>query len=174
MKKSIEFPMRSPIKCGSAEAEKRIYKMLTDKIGTRWLIAIQPNEADNIYVEGKKNSDGFGGRILDFTLENGEVVSLKAPWHTNGDDLFNHTGYDIRDKHLTQGICALNIKYQGFKPNLYSNILHYDEEAVVGEYERVEKIAQELANKLNKKVYYSFKSSGGSSSHYKKPERNKK
>ena len=63
-----------PMSCSSYEAEKRRYKKVIGKSGRVWLYAIQDNPADNIYVSGGENSDGFGGRTLSFTLEDGTNV----------------------------------------------------------------------------------------------------
>jgi len=90
-----------PMRCSSYEAEQRRYKKIIGKDGHIYLYAIQDNPADNIYVSGGKNSDGFGGRTLSFTLEDGTVEELRGPWHTNSDDLFVHTGIDLRAKYLT-------------------------------------------------------------------------
>lgn len=151
--------------CGSAEAEKRTYKLLKGKSGKKWLIACQANEADNIYVEGEKDSDGFGGRVLNFLLKNGKTISLKGPWHSNSDSLFNDTGYDVRNKCFTQGIIALKIKESDYyKGTLYSDILFEDQKATLGKYNRIENKAQEFANKLNKKIHYAVISKGGGSS----------
>ena len=166
----FEFSIHGPMKCGSYEAEKRIYKLLIGKSGKRWLVSVQTNEADNIYVEGNKNSDGFGGRTLNFELENGEKLDLKGPWHSNSTALFEDTGYDIRNKHLTFGVIALDRKYISYnKPDIYIDVLYKDEDFVVGEFERIEKMAQEFSNKLNKKVAYGVKSWGGGSSGWKQP-----
>lgn len=94
---------------------------------------------------------------------------MEAPWHSNADALFQDTGCDVRDKYLTQGICALKRTSQAYKPDLYEDVLHYDEKAVIGKYERVNEIAQELSNKLGKKVYYAVISASGGESYLKEP-----
>lgn len=156
---NLYFHTSYRMKCASAEAENRKYKMIIGKSNLKWLVAIQENEADNIYVEGEPNCYGFGGRDLTFELEDSSEITLRGPWHSNADSLYSDTGYDIRDKYLTQGICSLDIDYS---TELYKDVLHYDKNPVVGEYNRVNKIAQEFANKLNKTVYYCMRTSGGS------------
>jgi hypothetical protein len=150
--------------CASAEAEERRYKLYTGKSGRRWLVAIQPNEADNVYVEGGPNSNGFAGRTLDFTLENGEVISLKGPWHTNADSLFEDTGVDIRDKHLTFTVIGLDRTHtdRGYR-TIINDVIYKDKESTIGEYYRGTKIAMQLAKELNKPVMCYSKSEGGSS-----------
>lgn len=78
-KKKIEFTIHRTMVCGSYEAEKRIYKMLVGKLGKRWLIAIQENSADNVYIEGGKSSDGFAGRTLNFYIRRWENYKLGSP-----------------------------------------------------------------------------------------------
>jgi hypothetical protein len=165
----IEEPYR--MICGSHEAEVRKYKMYVGKSGRRWLVAIQPNEADNIYVEGGPNSDGFAGRTLDFTLENGEVVSLKGPWHTNSGSLFADTGVDIRDKNLTFVVIGLDRTYtdKGYR-TIIKDVIYKDEKPTIGEYYRGTKLAMSLAKKLNKPVMCYSKSAEGSSSGFVYPD----
>jgi hypothetical protein len=151
--------------CGSYEAEIRKYKLYLGKSGLRWLAAIQPNEADDIYVEGGPNSDGFAGRTLNFTLDSGEVVSLKGPWHTSAGSLFNDTGVDLRDKYLTfvvigLGRASTDVGYR----TIIKDVIYIDEKPTIGEYYRGTKIAMKLAKELNKPVMCYSKSTGGSSS----------
>lgn len=166
----FRFSIHSSMTCGSYEAESRTYKLFYGKSGKRWLVANQPNEGDNVYVEGEKNSDGFGGRILTFKLMDGTTVGLKGPWHSNADTLFEDTEYNARDKHLTIGIVAKYVKPDYYKGDLFTSILHLDKEPVIGEYDRVQKIAQEFANKLKHEVRYAMKSTGGGSSGPVKPQ----
>jgi hypothetical protein len=49
-------------------------------------------------------------------------------------------------------------------------VWHLDEKAVLGSFYRINEKAQELANKLNKKMYYYVKTSGGSQRAWKDPE----
>jgi hypothetical protein len=160
----IEEPYR--MICGSYEAEIRKYKMYMGKSGRRWLVAIQPNEADDIYVEGGPNSNGFAGRTLNFTLEGGEVVSLKGPWHSSSGSLFGDTGVDIRDKHLTFTVIGLDRTHTEDRSyrTIIKDIIYQDKEPVIGEYYRGTKIAMKLAKELNKPVMCYSKSTGGGSS----------
>ena len=159
----VRFDIQQPMICGSAEAEEHTYKLLIGKSGEKYLVAVQPNPADNIYVEGGSNSDGFGGRTLEFLLEDGTTIKLRGPWHTNSDDLFRHTGYDIRDKHMTIGICALEREKNYYRGDLFKGVLHKDRVWVIGEYDRIEKMAQAFSNKHGKTVFYAMKSQGGGS-----------
>jgi len=165
-----EFSIYGPMICGSEEAENRIYKVLLGKSGKRWFVANQLNPADNVYVEGGRNSDGFGGRTLNFRTESGEIIALKGPWHSNSKGLYDDTGYDIRAKSLTQGICALDRKRGYPEPELYIGVLYFDECPVLGEYERIEKLAQTLADEHGKKICYAMKSMGGGVSSWTNPK----
>ncbi|MCK9273424.1 hypothetical protein M0P65_07855 [Candidatus Gracilibacteria bacterium] len=161
------FSIHQPMKSGFAEVETKTYKMLIGKSGKRWLISTNHNSADNIYVEGGPNSDGFGGATLHFTLESGEVISLKGPWHSNSDSLLDDTGYDATDQHLTQGIISLNTKHNyenDWNKVLYIDVLHYDEQPVIGRFSRIKEMANEFAKKFKSNIYYAEISNGGGSS----------
>jgi len=62
------IPFNYTVVSASAEAESKRYKMLRDTQGRIWLVAEQGNPADNIYVSGGENSQGFGGRLITFQL----------------------------------------------------------------------------------------------------------
>ena len=155
-----------PMRCGSYEAEQRRYKKVIGKYGHIYLYAIQDNPADNIYVSSGKNSDGFGGRTLSFTLEDGTTEELRGPWHTNSDDLFTHTGIDLREKHLTFVIISKDRKSiqteWGYITKMV-DVSYKDEKPTIGKFERGKIIAQKLANKLKQTIYCYIQSQGGSS-----------
>lgn len=158
--------------CGSAEAEKRAYKKLIGKSGKTWLVAVQDNPADNVYVSGGKGSQGFAGRTLEFELEDGSIEKLVGPWHSNSDALFADTGYDVRDKYLTFGVIGLGREHRNGCGGgvTITDVLYQDKDWVLGTFDRVEKIAQKLANELGKTVMKFSKSRGGSSCGQVKPE----
>jgi len=159
--------------CGSSEAECRVYKKLTGRSGKVWLVAVQDNPADNVYVSGGKGSQGFAGRTLEFELEDGSVERLVGPWHTNSGALFADTGYDVRDKHLTFGVIGLGREYKNGSGGgvTITDVIYQDEDWTIGTSDRIEKIAQKLANELGKTVMKFSKSSGGSSCGQVKPEK---
>lgn len=173
----IPFSIYGPMISGQAELEDRIYKKVEGKRGF-WYIAIQENAGDNVYFAAK-NSDpnayfqGFGGATLTFKLEDGTEEKVKGPWHSNSGSLFDDTGYDVRDKYLTQGIIAKNREFSEDirHGDIYTNVLHYDETAKLGKFNRIEEMAQQFANELNCEIYYAMKSSGGGSSATKLPEK---
>jgi hypothetical protein len=168
-----KFSTGGPTLCGSAEAEARRYKLLIGKSKRRWLVAIQPNEGDNVYAEGGENSDGFGGRLIRFTLEDGSELALVGPWHSNSGGLYDDTGYDCRDKHYIKGIIAEEREnfIDGFiYENTYGKILHEDADFVLGTFNRITDMAQDYANKLGKRIWYAYKSMGGGCSGSREPQ----
>lgn len=157
---------RQPMFCGSCEAEQRRYKKIIGKSGRVWLYAIQDNSADNIYVSGGENSDGFGGRTLSFTLEDGTIEKLKGPWHSNSDALYGDTGVDLRDKCLTFVVISESrnrIQIERIYYTKMVNVLYKDTKPTIGKFERGRIIAQKLANKLKQTIYCYSQSQGGSS-----------
>ena len=177
--KDIEFSISGPMICGQYEAEIRRYKKLKGK-KTTWYVSTDINAADNVYAcpdeeqnrPGYGGFRGFGGATLSFELEDGIIDQVTGPWHSNSHSLYADTGYDIRDKNITQGIIAKNRVGKDFYNSVYSDILHYDEIAVIGLFNRIEDMAQEFADKLDREVYYAVKSNGGGSSGTKKPIKN--
>ena len=166
-----EFSISGPTICGSAEAEQRVFNMYVGKSGRRWLVADQENAGENIYVEGGPNSDGFGGRTLEFQLKDGAIISLKGPWHSNCDSLFNDTGVDVRNQYYTFGIISLGKRYtENYLSEIFEDVLFYDESPVLGDFNRIENLAKEFAYKLNRRVYYAQRTRGGGSSQWIDPK----
>lgn len=149
---------------GIGEAEKRKYRFFKGKSGKAWLVADVENAAEHIYVEGGKNSQGFGGAELEFELASGDgVIKLKGPWHSNCDAFFCDTGVDIRDKHYTFVIVSRSVEYPGniYNP-LMKDVLYMDKEPCLGSFYRGDELAQKIANELNETVKLYSESSGGS------------
>lgn len=153
------------MRSGFTEQERPTrYKHLTSThkgVVTDWYVGIMPNEGDFVYARARddKLSNGFGGAILRFPLEDGSVVEVQGPWHGNAGHLFRDTGYDARDKYYTQLIVGLNRH-----DDLYSvrDVIYWEKEKVLGTFERHEAIVKALANRLQRTVYYwSSSESGG-------------
>lgn len=148
-----------PMICGSAEAEGNRYKLYVGRSGTIWLVGISEDQGNAVYVQGGPNSDGFGGRVLTFRLENGcDSISLKGPWHTNPSSLLSDTGIDVRDKFYTFGVVGEGREYPAI-----TKLLWFDTEPVIGSFDRVKQKAQEIANERGQTVFYYMESRGGSS-----------
>jgi len=156
---------KAPMISGQGEIQKRIFKKIEGKKGI-WYIAKQKNPADNIYVTSKNKdgySDGFAGATLSFELEDGTIDKVQGPWHSNSASLFNDTGYDIINKHLTFGVIAKNFKRDKDNPyGIITDIIYKDDDWVVGPFNRIKQKAQEIANELGERVIYYQKSQGGS------------
>lgn len=170
MKDKIIFNIGGPMKSGVHEASIRKYKLFMGKSGKRWVVADQPNAADNIYVDGGVGSQGFAGRTMSFTLVDNTVVDFIGPWKTMAEGLYEDTGYDVRNTYTIQGIISLDRKIGSFGNEEYSNILHYDESPQLGSFERIGLLAQKLANEHGKNVWYAYRSEGGGMSSWCKPE----
>lgn len=166
-----KFSMNGPMLCGQAEQAERIYfKFIGQK--SIWYIGIQENPADNIYstsIVKSGRSDGFGGATMEFILNDGTKDLVQGPWHSNADSLLHDTGIDITPTRLTQGICAKGVTGTMLEGYEYTDVLHYDESAQLGQYDRIMTIAQNLADKLQCRVYYAMKSAGGGNAHSKDP-----
>ncbi len=167
---------RIPMKSGISEVYNRIFKKVQGKSGKTWFIAIQKNPADNIYVfnpnDKGKVMRGFGGRKMRFKLEDGTIEEVDAPWHSNSDALFDDTGIDVKNMHLTKVVlCLGGVEYQGGHSWKMRNVIYKENEHKLGSFNRGEELAQEYANKLGKRVYYWIESMGGARGHFKDPEK---
>ena len=126
------------------------------------------NEGDNIYVTARPIEKGYRGfwqgYTLNFKLEDGTIDSVQGPWYSNSNSLFLDTGYDIRDKHYTFGVISRAMESVS---NPYSaimkDVIYKDEGPVIGNFNRVEKLAEDFANKEGKPIFCYSESSGGSS-----------
>ena len=147
---------------GQDEAMSRRYYKYTGKSGRIWLVANQLNAADNIYVSGNANSDGFGGATLNFSIVDDTILSLRGPWHSNSSAFLNDVGIDITDKHLTWGCIGTGRKYKDNRP-IITNLIWFDELPIVGKFDRVTNLAQILSDEYKQTLYYFVKSTGGSS-----------
>ncbi len=147
------------------EAQKRKYNRYIDATDRIWLVADQENAADNIYCSDGKHSTGMEGRVIEFDLVDGSTVDIQGPRHSNSSALFAATGIDVRDKYSTFVVIALDMEYRVSisRPTMI-DVQHLDKNWTIGEYERGDKLAQQIANKLNKTVYRYIKSKGGCTS----------
>lgn len=160
----------APMISGSHKAQIRKYHKYIGKSGRIWLVADQPNEGDNIYVSGGPNSDGFGGRTLTFTLVDGTEIKLKGPWHTNSRSLLADTDIDVTDKYLTFGVIARNLESGPSYMGTLVDIVYQDKEPVIGTFDRIREMAQEMSNSRKEKLYYWSKSEGGGRRGWVKPK----
>lgn len=147
----------------SADAESGVYKLVTGKGGRRWLYNDEKfNAGANIYVEGRKGSQGFAGRTIRFPLLDGGFVELTGPWASNSVSLFEETGVDLRERHATWGCIGLRREHRNERTAI-CDIIWFDKEPIEGSFNRVEELAIELSNSRGEPLYYYSMSHGGSS-----------
>jgi hypothetical protein len=152
---------RQPTISGQGEAQSRKYHLHEGKSGRRWLVADQEAAAENVYVEGGPNSDGFAGATLTFPLANGGELRLKGPWHGNAQALYEDTGVDVRNTHRTFVVISRDLEHQGNK-TVMVDVLYQDEVPTLGSFHRGDTIARDMARKLGESVVRFSQSSGGS------------
>lgn len=158
---------------GSAIAQEATYKVVKGSGKNIWLVPTN-NDPSLIHVDMQNpNSDGYGGRVLRFPLEDGMVHEAKGPWNSNADALYRETGIDLRDKHKTYGIIAFgreNSDGPHWMIHDYIDVVHLDSEPTLGEFGRIEKMAQKIANESGRRVFYQVKTAGGGSAGSKDPQ----
>lgn len=166
----ISFSIYTPMISASGEAERRTYKLLTGKSGKRWVVSISPEAAEDVYVDGGKGSDGFGGRTLTFQLEDGTSVDFIGPWKTGADGLFADTGYDVRGQYYSRSIVALRRESgKCYAPDIYRDVLHYDPETVLGNPVDADLMAKQYAEEHGVPVFVSWVTKGGGCAKMVKP-----
>lgn len=134
------------------------YRLYTGKSGLRWLVRDGRGAGDHVYVEAGSGSLGFAGATLPFTLMDGSELKLVGPWHSNSRALFEDTGVDVRDRHLTRVTIGLGRNW----PDL-TDILYSEPEFAETEWDAGEEIAQALANHLGRAVQLKVERAGGTS-----------
>lgn len=146
------------------------------KSGCTWLIpavTVIPNRGDHLYrttyADVSRKGAGFAGGTLFLPLLNGNEFELKGGWRGNSRQCYEETGIDCRNMHLTYGAVGLHKLPGSYMPGLYG-LLHKDNAPQIGEFFRIEAIAQRLANERNERVFYSVISLGGGSAGGKDPE----
>ncbi len=73
------------------------FKLIKDGKHT-WIVPLN-NDSEKIFID-TLDGEGFGGRTLEFTLEDGTKHKVKGPWHSNTNSLFERTGIDLRSKNV--------------------------------------------------------------------------
>lgn len=155
------------------------YRKVVDDNGTVWLIPISgdiawgvkgfPNVADGIHTDypDDKRSLGYGGSTVEFMLVDGTTYTAKGPWHSNSMGLYERTGVNVSDLHLTQVTISLDAGEAFMQPG--NDVVYAESEPVLGPFMRGERIAQQLADVLDKPLYCVSKSTGGGSARWHKP-----
>jgi len=136
-----------------------------------WLYGEIENAGDHVFFKDKRStkSDGFGGATLTFPLEDGSMMRLQGPWHSNPDSMKAQTGVDLTKRHLTFSIIARQ-RLHSRRGEVYNEILGGDDWPVVDEFDFGEKRAKALANNLGEPVGLCTYSVGGSRMGMVKPD----
>jgi len=156
--------------CASSEAVMCEYNMHKDANGRIWMIPTQKAAGDNIYCgyDYDTKSEGFGGQWLTFKVTGeDQTIRLQGPWHSNSNALFQATGINVRNQHLTQVTIS-----RGKINNVMKDVIvdFLDDEPKLGLFDRGTKLAQEFVNFVEYPVCCYIKSSGGSSTCWIYPE----
>jgi len=147
--------------------------------GEHWLWAADvENSADFVYAGSDRRSEagrGMGGAACTFKLVDGGVVVLYGPFKCAPSYLKAAAGIDLSSRHYTRGVIAFAyaMSKEGgsyFQRKDFTDLLHLDEDWTLGTFDRIEELAQEIANREGRKVYYHSQSSGGSTAAWQHPE----
>lgn len=99
--------MKSDAFYSGITAEKRNFKFrkYIGKSGRIWLVGLcndelQAEMLNEIYVSGDEEETnprvmGYGGDTLPFQLEDGSIISLTGPWHSNPNAFTRDTGVEL-------------------------------------------------------------------------------
>lgn len=146
-----------------------IYRKVDCIDGSFWLIPTNiPNSADHVHfapcLKDQASSQGYGGSVLTFMLEDGLTIDVKGPWHGNADSMLKDTGVDIRDRHYTQVVIGLERITWPESTSVCGGvrkIIYHDFKPVLGRFDRYKDIAKLMANDWEQTVYVIQASSGG-------------
>lgn len=136
--------------------------------GLTWLVpavTVLPNRADHVYrtayADVTRAGTGFAGGTIVMPLLDGSDFLLKGGWHSRPEDLLKDTGIDCLNLHKTYGAVGLH-RLSGYTPGVFG-LLHKDKAPQLGYHNRIETIAQRIANERKERVYYTVVSYGGGS-----------
>ena len=173
----VSWPLH--IKSGQAEAVNRRYHAIEYAPNNYWLYADEPAAADHVYVgcsDLDHKSEGFGGATLSFDLIDGSVLKLKGPWKASAKKMLRATGVDITDRYSSRGVIAFSKPTHDrngggyFGTDTYTDLVHLDEDWVIGDYDRIDCLAQDIANETGRLTYFYAETQGGSHSGCREPE----
>ena len=145
-----------------------VWKKIPGKSRNWYLPIINGQEVvDGIHCDNGKSkeySEGYAGRTATFKLEDGTEDQVQGPWHSNSAAFFEDTGVDMQDKHLTWGVIYTKEIRRDYMTAIIDqkDIYHIDEGWTQGKFQRIEELAQKLANTHGLRMFYYAQSSGGS------------
>lgn len=140
-----------------------IYRVIQGRSGNTWIVPTYTDHpAEGIHVDQHDpHSQGYGGSILTFPLEDGTTYSVRGPWHSNSEALYEDTGVDLRHTHRTYGCVALNLRYDNRGIGIFEGLIHVDREPTIGSFDRITDIAQAEADRHNHPIAACSISHGG-------------
>ena len=153
------------------DREITLWRKVIGKSGRIWVYPIIANSGDQIHVSansaenepGYRGFRGYGGSTLKFLLEDGEILELHGPWHSNSDALVEDTEIDLRDKHLTYMIIAKERECNDHSQCTFKDVLYQDTQPMVGEFYRGTLLAMKMSKDLGIPLALYSESPGGSS-----------
>jgi hypothetical protein len=165
---------RMVVTCAQTEAEAREYTMVRDRTRNMvWFYTLEDYDpAGHIYVHhtDRLDSQGFGGRCIEFKIaKTGESYLAQGPWHSNADALYDGTGVDLREMHLTFVCIAKGRRWTRNGQTVLTDVLYIDKRPTLGLFERGRLLAQKMANELGHPVCCYSESGGGSSEGFEYP-----
>lgn len=170
--------------------ESMVYRKIETNNGRTYLVPVNvPNAADYIHVDvHDPTSRGYGGRTLEFPLEDGTMYKTKGPWHTNSEALLKETGIDIRELHGTKvTIWSVVDEVSTFKEYVRQEdgtlkwmdvtrprpvkgeVIYEEQDYCLGDFHRGERVAQAIADIRQETVKFKSESRGGAVEAWKTP-----
>jgi len=155
-----------------------LYKKATGKSGRTWVYPLIANAGDDIHVSadpvenkpGYIGFRGYGGSTLKFNIDDGSVLELKGPWHSNADALYDDTGVDLRDAHLTFVVIAKDRKWNENSMCVFLDVLYKDDVPQIGSFDRGTLLAMKMSKELGIPLALFTESTGGSSNGFVYPD----
>ncbi|WP_299076630.1 hypothetical protein [uncultured Paraglaciecola sp.] len=145
------------------------YKMQDDGRGGVWLFGDCPNSADHTYHGyTDRQQNGFAGAHVTFNLVDGGTITLKGPFKTSPPK-------NADQSVLTRGVIAREVSNHPELEDsfgslrIYNDVIYLDRDWELGEYMRIDSLAQSLANERGEKLFYRKESLGGAMSAWANP-----
>lgn len=125
-----------------------------------WVIR-EDLDPSTIHVQ-TNNHSGYGGRTFNFPLTDGTFIEMIGPWNSSSDSLLSDTGFDVTKNHYTFGIIAKDFDRENWIDTTLIDVIYCDINWTKGAFDRIEKLAQKLANENKCRLVFYRKSYGGS------------
>lgn len=178
--------MENKYQTGLFASRPQVWKAIRGK--SRNCIYLVPvdilNVADHVHVDPlDEKSQGYGGSVLSFQLEDGTMHYAKGPWHGGTMSLLKDVGLDVRDLHAT-AVTLYEVVMEPYTGKRYEDnpetgrkeyvtatwdipargkVLYEEKEPVLGMFMRGDRIGHAYANATGKPVFVDVESAGGGS-----------